>query len=158
MYRLTNAIKIFQQFLSMLKIPESSLADQIIKVQKVYNSYAEMLYGYIFGITGDHEKAEGYLVKLFSDMLEEFGSGNFTEIDNWPKLLQYARHKIPVLKHETPHPSLAGLNHEQRKVFSDVYYLRKGIDTISKELNKSKDSVRKTLKEVFFLITQKSGN
>lgn len=127
-------------------------------VQKVYDNYAEMLYGYIFGITGNHEKAEAYLIKLFSDILEEFGSGNLTEIDDWAKLLQYARNKIPVLKLETLHPALAKLNEEQRKVFCDVYYFRRSVDSISKELNKSKDSVRKTLKDAFFLITQKSGN
>ena len=141
-------------------------------IRFLYDKYAGMLLGYVIEITKDRATAEKFLVNFFCDLSGQLGERDWEGLDNWCQLQRYARERLDIFMNsnheaEAVRPAnlvmhgardkyLEQLSEEQRQVFCDVYYYRKSIEVISSELNKTEDSIRKTLKEAF-AIMRKSG-
>jgi len=157
----------------MLKIERRpSLAQQPVSPHDLYDRYGAMLLGYIVEIVKERTVAEQYLIKIFCDLSKEFDDINWSDGSMWIQLQRFAKDRLAVLidtsvnsyspvagieKH-TGNKQLEKLNHEQRIVFCEIYYNRKKIAEIAMELNKTEDSIRKTLKEAFAIMRNDSEN
>jgi DNA-directed RNA polymerase specialized sigma24 family protein len=157
----------------MLKMEETLIVNDSAQLQKLYSSYADLLFGYISEVVNDRSVAEKCLLKVFCNLSYELESKKNEEINNWAQIFRYAKHKLasfsdvpkdpPPDKSETTpykelHPHLIYLNDEQRKVFCDAYYYGKTIEAISIELNQPEASIRKSLRQAFTIIKTGSGN
>lgn len=140
-------------------------------LESLYQRHGGMLLGYIFEVVQDRKLAEKYLVEMFCELSQQFDQMNWNGTNSWCQLQRFAKGWLMViigntryfepravtgLMHSSCNKYLEQLNNEQRQVFCDVYYHGKMIPVISKELNKTEDSIRKTLKEAF-AIMRKSG-
>lgn len=74
----------------MLNVNKTSVSYRTNQLQELFNNYANMLYGYIFAVVENHEEAENYLIKIFSELSEELESVSFDEINSWWYVSQYA--------------------------------------------------------------------
>ncbi|WEK20866.1 MAG: sigma-70 family RNA polymerase sigma factor [Candidatus Pedobacter colombiensis] len=152
---------------------ESLIANNSAQLQKLYNSYADMLFGYIFEVVNDRIVAETCLLNIFCQLSKELESKRTEEISTWAQVFRFAKDKLPTfndglkdppphksepIKYKELHPCLSGLNDEQRKIFCDSYYYGKTIAAISIELNQPEVSIRKSLREAFAIIKTGSGN
>lgn len=157
----------------MLKINRRTLTEvRAEDVRSLYDKYAGMMLGYITGVVKDERLAEEYLVELFSDLSNQFNEINWDGTNSWCELQRFAKNKLSTMtdKPTSIAPSVAGglvissskdryfekMTDEQRQIFDAVYYQGKEIATLSKELNKTEDLIRKTLKETFAIL-RKSG-
>lgn len=142
-------------------------------LESLYQRHGGMLLGYIFEVVQDRKLAEKYLVEMFCELSQQFDQMNWNGTNSWCQLQRFAKGWLTViignaryfepravtgLVHSSCNKYLEQLNHEQRQVFCDVYYHGKMIPVISKELNKTEDSIRKTLKEAFAIMRQSGGN
>ncbi len=156
----------------MLKIERRpSLAQQPVTPHDLYDRYGAMLLGYIVEIVKDRTVAEQYLIKIFCDLSKEFDDINWSEGSMWIQLQRFAKSKLAVfigtsdgsgspggIEKHTSNKHLERLNHEQRIIFCEIYYNRKKVAEIAIELNKTEDSIRKTLKEAFAIMRNDSEN
>lgn len=157
----------------MLKIDRRPVLEQSANPHDLYDRYGDMLLGYILEIVKDRTVAEQYLIKIFCDLSKEFHPTDWDHSNSkWIQLQRFAKSRLAIftdttasvetsvsgLEKHTGNRHLEKLNYEQRKVFCDVYYHTKKITEIAKELNKTEDTIRKTLKEAFAIIKNDSGN
>jgi len=157
----------------MLKINRRTLIEgRAEDVRSLYDKYAGMMLGYITGVVKDERLAEEYLIELFSDLSNQFNEINWDGTNSWCELQRFAKNKLAAMADRltSVETSVTGglvmskpndrhfeeMTDEQRHIFSAVYYQGKGIAALSKELNKTEDLIRKTLKETFAII-RKSG-
>lgn len=140
-------------------------------LESLYQRHGGMLLGYIFEVVQDRKLAEKYLVEMFCELSQQFDQMTWNGTNSWCQLQRFAKARLAVLNadarflkpkavsgtvHSSCNKYLEQLTNEQRQVFCDVYYHGKMIPVISRELNKTEDSIRKTLKEAF-AIMRKSG-
>ena len=157
----------------MLKIERRpSLEQQPVTPHDLYDRYGAMLLGYIFEIVKDRAVAEQHLIKIFCDLSKEFDNINWGEGSSWIQLLRFAKSRLAVvidtsassdspasaIEKYTGNKALEKLNHEQRIVFCEIYYNKKNVAEIATELNKTEDSIRKTLMEAFAIMRNDSEN
>lgn len=156
----------------MLKIERRpSLAQQPVTPHDLYDRYGAMLLGYIVEIVKDRTVAEQYLIKIFCDLSKEFDDINWSEESMWIQLQRFAKDRLTVfigtstssgspggIEKQTGNKHLDRLSHEQRIIFCEIYYNRKKVAEIAIELNKTEDSIRKTLKEAFAIMRNDSEN
>lgn len=143
------------------------------QLQRLYNSYADLLFGYIYEVVNDRTIAEKYLLTVFCNLSNELESKQNEEISNWAQIFRYTKQKLATfnavpknpppdksetIKHRELHPCLIYLNDEQRQIFCDSYYYGKTIEAISIELNQPEASIRKSLRQAFAIIKTGSGN
>lgn len=143
------------------------------QLQRLYNSYADLLFGYIYEVVNDRTIAEKYLLSVFCNLSQELESKKNEEISNWAQIFRYTKQKLATfnvvpndpppdksetIKHQKLHPCLIYLNDEQRQIFCDSYYYGKTIEAISIELNQPEASIRKSLRQAFAIIKTGSGN
>ncbi|MEJ2880050.1 hypothetical protein [Pedobacter sp. GR22-6] len=143
------------------------------QIRSLYEKYASMLLGYIIGVVKDQKIAEDYLVMIFAELSQQSDSQVWESTNNWCQLLRFAKDQLreianttAIKKSElsdlfiqnTQDKYLSDLNEEQKKVFTDTYYLGKSTNAISIELNKPEVSIRKTLKEAFAVIKKGCEN
>ncbi|KIO75099.1 hypothetical protein TH53_22435 [Pedobacter lusitanus] len=133
-----------------------------------------MLLGYIFEIVKDRNLAEEYMVKIFCDISQKFNEINWDDTNSWCQLQRFAKSRLNLLLEsgvpdESPQiqeaiRSVAAdkfpdqFTAEQHHIFYGVYYYGKSIEAISKELNKTEESTRKTLKEAFTIMRSSCEN
>ncbi|MGY0035557.1 hypothetical protein [Pedobacter sp. NJ-S-72] len=133
-----------------------------------------MLLGYIFEIVKDRNLAEEYLVKIFCDLSQHFNEIDWDNTNSWCQLQRFAQNKLNQLMNSgefiqdleikgavgsdshIKYPDL--FSEEQHEIFYGVYYYGKSIEAISKELNKTEESTRKTLKEAFTIMRNSCEN
>jgi len=155
----------------MLNIDQGAITENKLEgVRSLYDRHAAKLLGYIFNVVRDRKLAEEYLVSIFCEV-----SNQFDDLDwdgSWCQLQRFAKHKLLLLAdtaeysdlkngegmtvHHSREPYFGQLTKEQKHIFSSVYYYGKTIAAISIDLDKTEDSIRKTLKEAF-AIMRKSG-
>lgn len=158
----------------MLKIDQgTSIKITPVTVHSLYKNYGGMLLGYIFEIVKDRKVADECLVKIFSDLALQLHTIKWDNGSHWLKLQRFAREQLSSYgehfpQKQSPIPtsvvrdvdggSLERLTDQQRTVFYNIYYNNSKIDELSILLNKQKDSIRKTLKEAFAIMTNDSEN
>lgn len=132
--------------------------------QRLYDSYAGMLLGYILEIVKNHSIAEQCLVELFQSL-------QFTDvqdimqpgINTYCRLQQLARKKLNEADNNDVSVATSDLtpNHskytqlmtpDQQLVFCSVHYHGKTTATLAIELNKPETQIRQLLKESFTII------
>lgn len=158
----------------MLKTePQALIETKRLSVRILYDRHASMLLGYIFEIVKDRNLAEEYLVKIFCDVSQGFNETNWDNTNSWCQLQRFAKNKLNQLMNSVDlddlefkgmvssdshlkYPDL--FSKEQHQIFYGVYYYGKSIEAISKELNKTEESTRKTLKEAFTIMRNSCEN
>jgi DNA-directed RNA polymerase specialized sigma24 family protein len=136
-------------------------------LRSLYNSYAAKLLGYIFEVVQNKQVAEQYLVAVFNDVPNEIDELSKAGVNVLCRLQIIARQKLAVffdtLDNETDRKAwqnMSWLNNRyialmsplQQQVFLGVYYQCKTTSHIAKELNKTEEEIRKTLKECFNIV------
>ncbi len=159
----------------MLKTePQALIETKRASVRMLYDRHASMLLGYIFEIVKDRKLAEEYLVKIFCDISQEFNEINWDGANSWCRLQRFAQNKLghlPDFNKSDKEAMVSGpegygvhnkypdhFTAEQKHIFYGVYYYGKSIAAISEELNKTEDSIRKTLKEAFAIMRESCEN
>ena len=147
------------------------IANRQASIRSLYDKHASMLLGYIFEIVKNQKLAEEYLVKVFCDIAQHFNEIEWDESNNWCQLKRLAQNKLNQLtdsgriasdlkdlglqdreSHESHTRFPDYFTDEQHHIFYSVYYYGKSVEAISKELNKTEESIRKTLKEAFAIM------
>lgn len=153
------------------------VANKQASIRRLYDKHASMLLGYIFEIVKNQKLAEEYLVKVFCDIAQHINEIDWDDTNNWCQLKRLAQNKLNQLmdsgrvasdlknmglqdqgSHEshTRYPDY--FTEEQHHIFYSVYYYGKSVEAISRELNKSEESIRKTLKEAFAIMRKSCEN
>lgn len=141
-------------------------------INTLYDNYAAMLLGYINEVVNDKVVAEEYLLKTFTTIAQNFNCINWSESNNWVQLLGFARAElIPfhdaikscevpavVSMNSTVYKYLDKMTEEQKHVFCSVYYNKKTIAELSKEINKAEELIKTLLKEAFCIIRRFNEN
>lgn len=140
-------------------------------IRNLYEQYAGMLLGYIFGIVKDRKLAEEYLVRLFGELSLHFHEINWDRDQAWTTLQQFARKSIAGASHGSDQspvifpnwsagalPESDQLTENQKYIFYSTYYQGKSVSTLSTESNQSEELIRKTLKEAFAIIRRSGEN
>lgn len=159
----------------MLKTePQALIETKQASIRVLYDRHASMLLGYIFGIVKNRKLAEEYLVKIFCDVSQHLNEINWDSTNSWCQLQRFAQSKLSQLMSSrdlvkdleiegvlgtdshAKYPDL--FSEEQHQIFYGVYYYGKSIEVISKELNKTEESTRKTLKEAFAIMRNSCEN
>ena len=154
----------------MLNREQALLKTKPLTVRSLYDSYAGMLLGYIIAIVKDKQVAESYLIKIFSNISEQFDQIDWEDGNPWQHLRHFARQEMAVvtntvkpsgydvapdaIKQATANKYLDKMTGEQRRIFCSVYYHRYTITQLAAELGRSEDSINKVLKEAFAIIKQ----
>ncbi|TDQ11429.1 sigma factor-like helix-turn-helix DNA-binding protein [Pedobacter metabolipauper] len=153
----------------MLKTGTQAL-DQI-NLKTLYSKYGDMLLGYINEAVKDQQLAEELLVKIFSDIAIQYNNIEWNMNSHWVVLQHFAKNWLLVYqeassdcdpelndKGGSQHNYLNRLTEEQKEIFCAAYHHGKSVAAISKDLNKTEESIRKALKEAFALIRKESEN
>jgi DNA-directed RNA polymerase specialized sigma24 family protein len=159
----------------MDKQDQMLLAVKPVSIRSLYENYADMLLGYIFEIVKDRKLAEEYLVKIFTNI----SSSNFNKLDwegtnTWCQLMRFAKNELlafnntvadcetddvpAAVMYKSSNKYLDRMTDEQKHVFCSFYYHKKTTAELSKELNRSEDLIRISLKEAFTIIRSSHGN
>lgn len=157
----------------MEKQGNASPQPKLTSINTLYDDYAAMLLGYINEVVKDELVAEEYLLKTFNTISQKFNYTNWNERNNWVQLLGFARAELvpfyTILKScETStiansnsniaYKNLYNMTEEQKHVFCSIYYNKKTIAELSKEINKSEDLIKTLLKEAFCIIRSLNEN
>ncbi|HEX8024491.1 RNA polymerase sigma factor [Mucilaginibacter sp.] len=136
-------------------------------LRSLYNSYAAKLLGYIFEVVQNKTVAEQYLAAVFNEVPNEIEELSKAGVNVLCRLQIIARRKLAnffeTLDTETERKAgqnmpwvnnryIAQMTPLQQQVFLGAYYQCKTTSHIAKELNKTEEEVRKTLKECFTII------
>lgn len=149
----------------MLKTSNHTLSRPFDKVQLIYQKYAAMLLGYIYGIVQDRQKSEEYLMKIFTDFSIQQSKTNQTDC-SWLELRDYAKQKLAEVSNEIQirtsdnrtDQHLSVLTDNQRKIFCAVYYHGKSISYLASVFNQDESSIRLELKSSLDQIRKARGN
>jgi len=139
-------------------------------MRSLYESYGGMLLGYISAIVKDNDVAESYLVKIFTDISNQFDTINWSESSTWQLLRNFAKHELAVFtnavracEYDTRvdddlntagNKYLDRMTAEQKNIFCSVYYHRYTTAQIAAELNKTEAYINGLLKQAFAVIKQ----
>ncbi|RAJ32966.1 RNA polymerase sigma factor [Pedobacter cryoconitis] len=153
------------------------VANRQASIRSLYDKHASTLLGYIFEIVKNQKLAEDYLVKVFCDIAQHFNEIDWDDTNNWCQLKRLAQNKLNQLTDsgriasdlkdlelqglvnpESQHQYTDHFTEEQHHIFYNVYYYGKSVEAISKELNKTEESIRKTLKEAFAIMRKSCEN
>ncbi|WP_131537664.1 sigma-70 RNA polymerase sigma factor region 4 domain-containing protein [Pedobacter nototheniae] len=149
----------------MLKTSNHTLSKPFGKVQLIYQKYAAMLLGYIYGIVQDRQKSEEYLMKIFTDFSTQQNKTN--QIDcTWLELRDFAKQKLAGTSNEIQIKTsdnhtdqhLSILTDNQRRIFCAVYYHGKSISYLASIFNQDESSIRQELKSSLDQIRKARGN
>lgn len=142
-------------------------------IRNLYNNYAAKLFGYIFEVVQNKPVAEQYLVAVFNDVPNEIEELSKVGVNALYRLQIMARQKLATffetLDNDTDRKAwqnmpwvnnkhVALMTPLQQQVFCGVYYQCKKTLHIAAEQNKTEDEIRKTLKECFTIIRNRSNN
>lgn len=140
---------------------------RLLLVHKLYQQYAGMLLGYIGDVVKNQAIAEQYLVAVFKDVPYELDELTNEGVNTFCHLQSMARKKLADYFINTPHqndgksenkPPICDnkytrqMTHEQQLVFCGVHWYGKTIATLTTELNKPEEEIRKILKDCFTII------
>ena len=157
----------------MLKTDRQPVVGNINSVRGLYESYSAMLLGYMLEVVKDRKLAEECMVQLFCDISQNFDARDWESGNSWCRLQRLAQRKLNTFTSAFSQckPTTLGvtmsfaqnnylklLNDEQRQVFCAIYYHRKPVSEVSKELNITEDLTRKTLKEAFAIMRDGGKN
>jgi DNA-directed RNA polymerase specialized sigma24 family protein len=154
----------------MVKQDQAMLQTKALNVRSLYDNYAAMLLGYIFEMVGDKNLAEDYLVKIFTDLAQNFNNVNWSQGNKWCLLQRYAKNQLAKLNTVAagchtpfgatglPNKYLNEMTQEQALVFCSIYYQKKTAGQLAGEINKSEELVKKLLKEAFSIIRKSNEN
>lgn len=139
-------------------------------LSELYEKYSSMLLGYIFEIVKDRKLAEQHLISIYNYIPEHINELTGDGINTWCQLQLLTKKHLGLFDGQPTNNKIPGhdlsaynlgnkflnlMTHEQKEVFCNVYYRGKSIATLSKELNRSEDSIRASLKEAFVLIKKR---
>jgi len=142
-------------------------------ILNLYNSYSAKLLGYIYEVVQNKPIAEQYLAAVFNDVLNEFEEFSKDGTSALYLLQIMARKKLvhffEALENDIDKrawENLPWINNRyvalmtplQQQVFCGIYYQCKSTVNIAKELNKTEEEIRKTLKECFIIIRNGRSN
>ncbi|UOE47630.1 hypothetical protein MTO98_24775 [Mucilaginibacter sp. SMC90] len=141
--------------------------------RNLYNSYAAKLLGYIFGVVQNQSVAEQYLAAVFKDVPNKIDELSKADVNVLCHLQIMARQKLADFLKTPDHDAdrkitqnIPWVNNKyttlmtalQQQVFFGVHYQCKTTSNIAKELNKTEEEIRKTLKECFTIIRNGRDN
>jgi hypothetical protein len=150
-----------------LKTSAPLLQSKSTAIVNLYNSYAAKVLGYIFEIVQNQSIAEQYLTAVFNDVPNEIDELSKPGVNVLCRLQIMARQKLAdffeIHDNDTDRIALQNMlwvNNKhaalmtplQQQVFCGVYYQGKTTSHIAKELSKTEEETRKTLKECFTII------
>jgi len=151
----------------------SSKAVQIqglVKIQDVYDQYGGMLYGYLLKVLKDKAQAEKFLVSIFDDIAKSANESGNCGPYTWCGLYRIAKAKLMIhmddegnsndqdmMVYTLGNNMYNGMTDEQKQVFYETYYGGKKVTQVAAQLNKSEESVKKTLMEAFTTL-RRGGN
>lgn len=136
-------------------------------LRNLYNNYAAKLLGYIFEVVQNKPVAEQYLVAVFNEVPNQIEELSKAGVNVLCRLQIIARQKLAgfftTLDNETDRKAwqnMPWLNNKyialmtplQQQVFLGAYYQCGTTSHIAKELNKTEEEIRKTLKDCFNII------
>lgn len=143
----------------MLQINSRETAEnKVVNVQSLYEQYAGMLLGYISGAVKDQKLAEEYMVQFLCEFAQELSKTGWEGSNHWCKLQRFAKARLADTHIAFSNRYDELLTEEQGQIFYAVYYHKKNVAIIAKELNKTEETIRKTLKEAFGIIRKSSEN
>lgn len=137
--------------------------------QSLYNSYANMLLGYLLEVVKTKAIAEQYLVDIFNELqfddiqaITKQGANTFCNLQKIArkKLAKFTA-TIEECTNEGTAPAKAAIQGnrfieqmapEQQHVFCGMHYHGKSTAILAAELNKPEDAIRRILKESFNII------
>jgi hypothetical protein len=142
--------------------------------QGLYNSYANMLLGYLFEAVKDMVVAEQYLVDIFNKLqFADIQAITKPGVNTFCQLQMMARKKCAefsatVTGCADPNATQTGvqipnnkfikmMGPEQQQVFCGIHYHGKTIGTLATELNQTEEAIRRILKESFTIIRSQRG-
>ena len=141
-----------------------------VKIQDVYDQYGGMLYGYLLKVLKDKVQAEEILVSIFDDIAKSVDESGNCDSYTWCGLYRMAKAKLMKLINDEGNSNdqdmmvytlgnnmYNGMNDEQKQVFYETYYGGKKVTQVAAQLNKSEESVKKTLMEAFTIL-RRGGN
>lgn len=142
-------------------------------VLNLYNSYVAKLLGYIYEVVQNKLVAEQYLAAVFNDVPNELEEFSKNETSALCRLQIMARKKLAHFFEASENDTgkravensswtnnryVALMTPLQQQVFCGIYYQCKSTVNIAKELNKTEEEIRKTLKECFIIIRNGRSN
>lgn len=146
---------------------EASLPSIKQAANELYANYGAMLLGFITEVVKDRSVAEGYLADIFSGL----GNGEIqyilgtTDGSTYCRLQQYTRKKLVSFVNtvddcaDSPdNVVIKGnrlidlMSNEQQIIFCAVHYHGKTIEQVARQLRKTEDEVKQTLKQSFNII------
>ena len=146
------------------------LVQESVKIQEVYDQYSGMLYGFLLKVLKDKEQAEKLLVGIFDDIAKNVGKSGNCGPYTWCGLYRMAKDKLMIhmddegdsndqdmMVYTLGNNMYNGMTDEQKQVFYETYYGGKKITQVAAQLNKSEESVKKTLMEAFTIL-RRGGN
>ena len=102
------------------------------------------------------------MVQLFCDISQHFDAMDWESGSSWCRLQRLAQSKLNIaqsaIKPIAQNNYLNLLSDEQRQVFCAIYYHRKTVLEVSKELNITEELTRKVLKEAFAIMRDGGKN
>nr|WP_294944377.1 hypothetical protein [uncultured Mucilaginibacter sp.] len=142
--------------------------------QSLYNSYANMLLGYLFEAVKDMVVAEQYLVDIFNELqFADIQAITKPGVNTFCQLQMLARKKCAeflatVVGCAGPDATQTGvqipnnkfikmMGPEQQQVFCGIHYHGKTIGTLAAELKQPEEAIRRILKESFTIIRSQCG-
>ncbi|RFZ83324.1 hypothetical protein DYU05_14410 [Mucilaginibacter terrenus] len=147
-----------------LKSTSASPLTAVPTKQGLYNSYADMLLGYIYEVVKSKSVAEQYLVEIFNELnFADIAAITKPGVNTYCRLQQLARNKVAAFTSskadDTSKSTVVMRNRftdlmtaEQQQVFCGVHYHGKTISKLSLELKKPEDEIKRILKQSFILI------
>jgi DNA-directed RNA polymerase specialized sigma24 family protein len=122
-----------------------------------------MLLGYFSEVVKDRQLAEQHLVNIFNTIPQHLNEINSNGTNTWCQLQRLAKkqlsgsfvtndNKLGNSVQQRKNKFLDRMTSEQQLVFCSIYYNGKTIQQLAKELNKTTDTIRITLREAFAII------
>jgi hypothetical protein len=147
----------------MLNIRQETVeTEQTTDIMLIYSKYSAMLFGYLIEITLDRKQAEHYLLKVYTELANNFNHTT-QEITNWTQLRRFANNLLSlqsdaISASEYPRPKsgrpagVEQLSCDQQKVFQEIYNQGVTVAALALKLNQTEETIRKTLKEAFVIM------
>lgn len=146
---------------------DQSIHTKLLNINSLFDTYAGMLFGYIFEVVKDRKTAEDCLVKTFSSIAEKFNETSWDEGNTWCRLQPFVKNELAAFYRATesseaptalPNVYLNEMTDEQRLVFCNIYYSKKTTAQLAAEMNKPETDIKQLLKTAFAVIRKLNGH
>lgn len=154
----------------MVRPDNQAVKRQGSAVQEVYSQYSGMLYGYLLKVLQDKEQAEKLLVSIFEDIAKDVDDSGNCGPYTWCGLYRMAKAKLikhvndegnsndqDMMVYTLGNNMYNDMTDDQKQVFYETYYGGKKVIQLAEQLNRSEESIKKTLKEAFAIL-RRGGN